>query len=58
VLALSLTSRIVDEPVSSNRCPEPDGRHLDPSVANGRRITRPEARQGAGGFRAAPRHWR
>ena len=29
VLALGLTSRIVDEPVSSNRCPEPGGRHLD-----------------------------
>ena len=29
-----------------------------PSVANGRRITRPEAPQGAGGSRAAPRYWR
>jgi hypothetical protein len=29
-----------------------------PSVANGRRVTRPAAPQGAGGSRAAPRHWR
>jgi hypothetical protein len=29
VLALGLTSRIVDEPASSTRCPEPGGRHLD-----------------------------
>jgi len=29
VLALGLTNRIVDEPASSTRCPEPGGRHLD-----------------------------